>query len=216
MARARCSGRPRGAGQPAGAGDDRADAGVAGPPRAGRPRPRGGVLLPKDALRAALVPDAPPGVTDRSDASATLLWDVPGDRWSRAAGRRGGDPAELLPEVRPGAEVVGTTPDDVPVVVGGADTPLALLAAGSEAEPARQRRHRRAGPAPRRHPRPVDAPVVHCYADVEDGWYAMAALQNGGSAWAWVCGVLGLSWGELFDAAATVAAGAGRCASGPS
>jgi xylulokinase len=51
--------------------------------------------------------------------------------------------------------------------------------------------------------------VVHCYADVEDGWYAMAALQNGGSAWAWVCGVLGLSWGELFDAAASVPAGAG-------
>ena len=92
-----------------------------------------GVLLPKDALRAALVPDAPPGVTDRSDASATLLWDVPGDRWSPAAVAAAGIPPQLLPEVRPGAEVVGTTPDDVPVVVGGADTPLALLAAGSDA-----------------------------------------------------------------------------------
>src|SRR3954471_141841 len=35
------------------------------------------VLLPKDALRAALVPGVL--VTDRSDASATLLWDVVAD-----------------------------------------------------------------------------------------------------------------------------------------
>jgi xylulokinase len=168
------------------------------------------VLLPKDALRAALVPGAPPGVTDRSDASATLLWDVPADRWSPAAVAAAGIAAELLPEVRPGAEVVGTTATgDLPVVVGGADTPLALLAAGSGAG-----LHVNVGTGvqvlrPGATPRPVDAPVVHCYADVADGWYAMAALQNGGSAWAWVCGVLGLSWSELFDAAATVPAGAG-------
>lgn len=173
------------------------------------------VLLPKDALRAALVPGAPPAVTDRSDASATLLWDVPGDRWSAAAVAAAGIPPELLPQVRPGAEVVGTTTDEVPVVVGGADTPLALLAAGpghglhvnlgSGAQVLR----------PGAAPRPVDDPVVHCYADVEDGWYAMAALQNGGSAWAWVCGVLGLSWTELFEAAGSVPAGAGGVAFRP-
>jgi xylulokinase len=50
---------------------------------------------------------------------------------------------------------------------------------------------------------------VHGYADVAGGWYAMAALQNGGSAWEWVCGVLGLSWSELFDAVAGTRAGAG-------
>ena len=50
---------------------------------------------------------------------------------------------------------------------------------------------------------------MHCYADTGAGWYAMAALQNGGSAWAWVCGVLDLTWGELFDAAVAVPAGAG-------
>ena len=43
------------------------------------------VLLPKDALRVALVPGAEVAVTDRSDASATLLWDVVGDGWSAAA-----------------------------------------------------------------------------------------------------------------------------------
>jgi xylulokinase len=50
---------------------------------------------------------------------------------------------------------------------------------------------------------------VHGYADAADGWYAMAALQNGGSAWAWVRGVLGLSWEQFFEAAASVPAGAG-------
>ena len=167
------------------------------------------VLLPKDALRAALVPGVPPRVTDRSDASATLLWDVPADRWSAAAVAAAGIPAELLPEVRPGAEVVGTTADDLPVVVGGADTPLALLAAGADAA-----LHVNLGTGvqvlrPGAMPQAAADPVVHCYADVEDGWYAMAALQNGGSAWAWVCGVLGLTWGELFDAATAVPAGAG-------
>ncbi len=58
-------------------------------------------------------------------------------------------------------------------------------------------------------PVPADDPPVHGYADVEDRWYAMAALQNGGLAWSWVCGVLGLTPVELFDAAATVPTGAG-------
>ena len=43
------------------------------------------VLLPKDALRATLLPGVDPAVSDRSDASATLLWDVGADDWSPAA-----------------------------------------------------------------------------------------------------------------------------------
>lgn len=173
------------------------------------------VLLPKDALRAVLVPDAPVGVTDRSDASATLLWDVPGDRWSPAAVAAAGFPAELLPEVRPGTEVVGTTTGDVPVVVGAADTPLALLAAGADRGLSINLGTGVQVLRPGADPRPVEDPVVHCYADVEDGWYAMAALQNGGSAWVWVCRVLGLSWEGLFEAAAAVPAGAGGVAFRP-
>jgi xylulokinase len=169
------------------------------------------VVLPKDALRAALVPGGPL-VTDRSDASATLLWDVPADRWSAAAVAAAGlDPA-LLPDVRPAAEIVGTarTPvGEVPVVVGGADTPLALLAAGTghgvQVNLGTGAQALRPGIVPR----PAADPPVHCYADVADGWYAMAALQNGGAAWSWVCGVLGLTWAGLFDAAARTPTGAG-------
>lgn len=164
------------------------------------------LLLPKDAFRASLVPDGPL-VTDRSDASATLLWEVRSDAWSRAAARAAGIPFDLLPGVRPSAEVSGTAllhGGEVPVAVGGADTPLALRAAGpghglqvnlgSGVQVLR----------PGWTPVPADDPPVHGYADTEDGWYAMAALRNGGSAWAWVCQVLGLSWTELFEAAASV------------
>jgi xylulokinase len=42
------------------------------------------VLLPKDALRTALLPGSSLA-TDRSDASATLLWDVVADGWSAPA-----------------------------------------------------------------------------------------------------------------------------------
>ncbi len=169
------------------------------------------VLLPKDALRADLVPGSAL-VTDRSDASATLLWDVVADGWSRAATEASGVPVDLLPAVRPGTEVVGTTSvagTEVPVVVGAADTPLALLAAGTTAglqvNLGTGAQVLRPGVAAQ----PAADPAAHTYADVTDGWYAMAALQNGGSAWAWVRGVLGLSWTELFEAAASAGPGAG-------
>jgi xylulokinase len=170
------------------------------------------VLLPKDALRASLVPDADPRVTDRSDASATLLWDVVADGWSSEATAAAGVDPGLLPRVRSSAEVVGTAAlpvGEVPVVVGGADTPLALLAAGT-----RTGRQVNLGTGaqvllPGWTPAPADDPPVHGYADVGGGWYAMAALQNGGLAWTWVCGVLGLTPPELFEAAASVPPGAG-------
>jgi xylulokinase len=167
------------------------------------------VLLPKDALRATLVRGL---VTDRSDASATLLWDVTADDWSAPAVAAAGVDPRLLPGVRPSDDVVGTASlpvGDMPVVVGGADTPLALLAAGTtdalQVNLGTGVQVLRPGWVPR----PVDDPVVHGYADAAGGWYAMAALQNGGSAWEWVCGVLGLSWTGLFEAAASAPPGAG-------
>jgi xylulokinase len=170
------------------------------------------VLLPKDALRAMLLPGVGPAVTDRSDASATLLWDVVSDRWSEAAVGAAGIAPELLPAVRPSAEVAGTARlpvGEVPVVVGGADTPLALLAAGAGAGAQVNLGTGAQLLRPGHEPRPSVDPVVHTYADTAGGWYAMAALQNGGSAWEWACGVLGLSWPEFIDAAASVPAGAG-------
>ncbi|MGY1754164.1 FGGY family carbohydrate kinase [Blastococcus sp. SYSU D01042] len=170
------------------------------------------VLLPKDALRASLVPDAEVAVTDRSDASGTLLWDVAGEGWSPSAVAAAGVPAALLPAVRPGAEVVGTTPvagAAVPVVVGAADTPLALLAAGATSGLQVNLGTGAQVLRPGWTPQPVAERATAGLADALDGWYAMAALQNGGSAWAWVRDVLGMSWAEFFAAAEGAAPGAG-------
>ncbi|MGY1693395.1 MULTISPECIES: FGGY family carbohydrate kinase [unclassified Geodermatophilus] len=170
------------------------------------------VVLPKDALRATLLPGADPRVTDRSDASATLLWDVVADGWSDAARAAAGVPASLLPVVRPSAGIAGTAVlggAEVPVVVGGADTPLAMLAAGSGGALQVNLGTGAQVLRPGWTPVPADDPPVHGYADTGDGWYAMAALQNGGSAWTWVAGVLGVAPAELFDLAATARPGAG-------
>jgi xylulokinase len=158
-----------------------------------------GVLLPKDALRAGLVPGVDPLVTDRSDASATLLWDVPADTWSAAAVALVG---VAVPRVLPAHHVVGTAAlpglGAVPVVVGGADTPLALLATGTtsglQVNLGTGAQLLRPGAAPA----PALDPVVHTCADAAEGWYAMAALQNAGLAWDWVRSVLGFGWAELL------------------
>jgi xylulokinase len=175
------------------------------------------LLLPKDAVRAVLVPGTDPGITDRSDASATLLWNVVDDGWSSAAVAAAGLPERLLPAVRQSDEVAGTARlavGEVPVVVGGADTALALLAAGAAADQVNLGTGAQVL-RPGWTPAPADDPPVHCYADTEGGWYAMAALRNGGSAWAWVCRVLGLSWEDLFAAAGSADPGAGGVAFRP-
>ncbi|MGY1837999.1 MULTISPECIES: FGGY family carbohydrate kinase [unclassified Modestobacter] len=169
-------------------------------------------LLPKDALRAALLPGTDPAVTDRTDASATLLWDVPGERWSAAAVAAAGLPDQVLPVVRPGSQVLGTASlpvGEVPVVVGGADTPLALLAAGSHGGVQVNLGSGAQVLRPGVTPRPVVDPVVHCFADADGGWYAMAALQNAGTALSWVREVLGLDWAGLVSSLDAAAPGAG-------
>ncbi len=171
-----------------------------------------GVLLPKDALRAALLPGADWRLSDRSDASATLLWDVAGDRWSPAAVAAAGIDPDLLPAVVPGATVAGAADllgAEVPVVVGGADTPLALLAAGTRTGIQVNLGTGAQLLRPGWQPAPVADPVVHTYADATNGWYGMVALQNGGLAWSWVRTVLGLSWEEFLDAAVSAPPGAG-------
>ena len=127
--------RPRRAGQPAGRRDDRPAAGLAGPARAGgRCAQAAAVLLPKDALRATLLPGrtrrSPTAATPRRRCSGTS----PTDDWSPAAVAAAGVDPALLPAVRPAARSSGRRrcrSGEVPVVTGGADTPLALLAAGT-------------------------------------------------------------------------------------
>jgi xylulokinase len=161
------------------------------------------LLLPKDYLRLTI---AGPPVTERSDASATLLWDVVADDWSSEAASL--IPATLLPEVVSPSTVVGSM-EDAAVIAGCADTPAALLAVGTVDD--LQINLGTGAQVLRRvaHPSPMASPVTHLYAAADDGWYAMAAVQNAGLALDWVCDVFDLSWADLIASAAGVPAGAG-------
>lgn len=168
----------------------------------------GSALFAKDVLRARLTGSVG---TERSDASASLLWDVVADDWSRSVVSRIGVPDRLLPTVAAPATVVGTTswlaetvaggPVDVPVVAGAADTAAALLASGSDGGLQVNLGTGAQVLLPGAAPRPVDDPSTHVYADADGGWYAMSAVQNAGLAVEWARGLLGLTWPELVGIA---------------
>lgn len=174
------------------------------------------VCSPKDWVRARLTADR---ATDRSDASATLLWDLVADDWSPAALRLAGLRAEQLPEVVASDRVVGTTgpeaggflPVGRPVVAGGGDTPCALAAlqAGAD-DPEPLVVNVGTGIQVLRPSRSVGAPGVpgtHLYADTTGGWYRMLAIQNGGLALSWVQAQLGVDWAGLLQLARSAPAG---------
>lgn len=176
------------------------------------------VVQPKDWLRMQLCDVA--AVTDPSDASATLLYDVTADGWSEAMCDAVGVDRELLPQLAPSSSVVGRVDphvardlnlsDDVSVVVGAGDAAAALLGAGIEAPGSALVNTGTGGqimtpitaPAPGRHL----GPGIHQYRSASDTarWYAMAAVANVGLALAWVRDIVGYEWDEMYAAAGSV------------
>ncbi|GAA1071294.1 xylulokinase [Nocardiopsis composta] len=173
-------------------------------------------LLPKDWLRMRLTGAA---ATDPSDASATLLWDVPADTWSDAVLTAADLPRRLLPPVLPSGAVAGALtgeaaaelglPAGTPVAAGAGDTPAGLLASGAGGGGVRLTVGSGAQlVAPTDDPRPF--PGGHVYRTAESGgWYRMAAVQNAGIALDWVRRLLGADWEELYAAADRGGPGAG-------
>jgi xylulokinase len=171
-------------------------------------------LLAKDFVRHALTshPAMPSPPTDRSDASATLLWDLPRDRWAEDIAAALRVPTRLLPVALPSRDQVGRTDwlsrmvpgatPDAAVAAGAGDTPAALLAVGSAAV------HINLGTGAQvivRRPAATRAgahPSTHLFADAADGWYAMAALQNGGLALDHAARLLDTDWEGLIAAVA--------------
>jgi len=174
-------------------------------------------LTPKDWLRLALT-DAP--ATEPSDASATLLWDVPADTWSPAVLELLDIPAGWLPPLTASSSVAGTLsgdgadllglPTGTPVAAGAADTAAALhgsrpgvggtqLSVGTGGQIV----------VPLSDPTLADLPVTHRYRTATaSGWYAMAAIHNAGLALEWVRDVLHAGWDEVHSALDVVAPGA--------
>ena len=186
------------------------------------------VLQPKDWVRAHLTGDV---ATDPTDASATLLWDLPGDHWSDDAGAVFGVPSSWLAPVVGSTEPAGRLHQDgatrlglvpgVPVAVGAADTAAALLGAGLSAGETQLSTGTGGQLA-----RLVDEPLVdrsgrtHLYRAVGARWYAMAAIQNAGIAIDWAMGLLGAGPAEIEATmlaggpVGAVRAGAGRAGGG--
>jgi xylulokinase len=95
------------------------------------------VLIAKDFLKARLTGEM---VTDYSDASGTLLFDVKNRRWSEAMHELFEVPAALLPRAEPSDQIIGTVTGPAaratgiaagtPVANGSADCSTAALGAG--------------------------------------------------------------------------------------
>ena len=165
------------------------------------------VTTPKDWLRGQLTGDR---YGERSDASATLLWDVVADTWLPEALDLAGISSEVLPALTASDAVIGRASrpvggdvgwDGVPVVTGAGDTAAALTALkateltdtwshclvvnlGTGIQLLK----------PEATAEPRTDPHSHLYADADLGWYQMLAIQNGGLALSWVQKMLGVSW----------------------
>jgi xylulokinase len=169
-------------------------------------------LPPKDWLRARLTGEIG---AEPSDASATLLYDVAGDRWDlevvEALGLDAGMLAPLLPS---SAAVAGRLtasaaaelglPAGLPVAAGAGDTAAAVLGSGVSGGSGIQLTVGTGAQVIR----PVAAPVNRAEAGVHlfrlaspSGWYQMGATLSAGLSLNWVREVLNASWEELYASA---------------
>ena len=176
-------------------------------------------LQPKDWLRLRLTGEA---VSEPSDASATLLYDLLSDRWASPVVDALGLRVDLLAALVPsGAAAGGLTPSaaealglraGLPVAAGAADTAAAMLGCGL-LEPGPVQLTIGTGAqifAARSEPSPDPNGSTHLYRAAAPGlWYSMAAIQNAGLALEWARGLLGASWDEVYGEAFSVPPGAG-------
>lgn len=173
-------------------------------------------LQPKDWLRLQLT--GAPSATDPSDASATLLYDLPADNWADDVISVLGLRRDLFPPILPSSAVAGTLsieaanalglPAGLPVATGASDTAAAMLGAGllmpgqvqltlgTGAQLVRLLPSSTTIAGMRAHKR------THLYraADARHR-YEMAAVQNAGLALDWVRRVFNASWDELYNCA---------------
>lgn len=174
-------------------------------------------LQPKDWLRHCLTDSV---ATDPSDASATLLYDLPADRWAddviAALGLQRNMFAPIVPSgavagmLSPRAAAMLGLAAGLPVATGAADTAAAALGAGLLTSGPIQLTLGTGAQLVQLCQEPTVDPTgrTHLYRAADGAnWYAMAAVQNAGLALNWVCRTLGASWDDLYGSATAVAPG---------
>jgi xylulokinase len=169
-------------------------------------------LQPKDWLRARLAGEA---LAEPSDASGTLLYDVPGDRWdTETVTELGLDPAKLAPLLPSSGAPAGCLTQaaaaelglaaGITVAAGAADTAAALIGSGVVSRADVQLTVGTGAQVIR----PAAAPVsradagVHLYRSATPGgWYHMGATLSAGLSLNWVRETMNASWDELYASA---------------
>jgi len=165
-------------------------------------------LQPKDWVRLRMTGQA---ASDPTDASGTLLFDLERDAWAGDLIAALGLRRDLLPPVRGSSGAAGALlpapaaelglPPGITVATGAADTAAALYAAGLHDDEAMLTLGSGGQWAvPERELRPTAA--TNLYRAVGDGYYRLAPVQNVGVTLDWVRTVLGVSWADLYEAAA--------------
>ncbi|WP_369070183.1 gluconokinase [Kineococcus terrestris] len=165
-------------------------------------------------------------VVDHSVASATGLLDLASLRWDAEALMLAGVQLEQLPEpvptthVLPGLSAEGAAatglPEDVPVVVGASDGPLANVGVGAVRPGVAACSIGTSGALRVVVDRPVVDPLgqVFCYALTPGLWVVGGAINNGGVVLGWAGDTLAPDLGEepqeaLMELAGSVPAGSG-------
>ena len=172
---------------------------------------------PKDWIRFMLTGSA---ASDPSDASATLLYDLPADNWSDDVINALGLRRELFPPLLPSGSQAGELRKQaatemglqagLPVAVGAADTAAAALGTGLLETGTLQLTLGTGAQLMQIYTQPESDPTerTHLYRAADEGrWYAMAAVQNAGLALDWVCRIFNASWSELYASADAVPPG---------
>lgn len=170
-------------------------------------------LQPKDWLRARLTGEFH---AEPSDASATLLYDLAGDRWDLAAVSALGLDASLLApllpssgalagRLTPGAGSELGLPAGIAVAAGAGDTAAAALGSGVAGSGDVQLTVGTGAQVIRPVPAPVsraDAGITLYRSATPDGCYHMGATLSAGLSLNWVREILNASWDELYASAA--------------
>ncbi len=150
------------------------------------------VLMPKDYVNFRLTGET---AMDRGDASCSFLMDPRAGRWSPAMIDALGLDASLLPPIRDPAEVLGGVTaaaadatglrEGTPVLVGGADYPMALYGSGACRPGLASDVTGTSCIVTAIAERPVFDPEICNVATIEGHWGPFALLETGGDAMRW-------------------------------
>ena len=174
-------------------------------------------LQPKDWLRLCLT-DAV--ATDPSDASATLLYDLPAGSWADDVITALGLRRDLFPPLLLSSAPAATLSEQaaaalglsagLPVATGAGDTAAAALGTGLLTPGPIQLTLGTGAQIIQLCSEPTIDQTMHTHLyRAADGtnWYAMAAVQNAGLALDWVSRTLNASWDELYASVDKVSPG---------